>query len=106
MDKLLETLTEQYSLGKLTERERLEIVKAIGLNKGHWFKCPNGHYYCIGECGGATEEGKCPECHAIIGGTNHTLRADNTLAREMDGAEYAAWSQAANMANFNLDDLH
>ena len=44
-----------------------QIVKAIGLAKGHWFKCPNGHYYCIGECGDAMQEVKCPECGAKIG---------------------------------------
>ena len=51
------------------------------------------------------EEAKCPDCGARIGGTSHTLRADNELAREMDDAEYPAWSQAANLANFDLDDL-
>ena len=29
------------------------IIKAIGLNSGHWYECPNGHPYVIGECGGA-----------------------------------------------------
>jgi hypothetical protein len=29
------------------------ILKATGENKGHWYKCPNGHYYVIGDCGGA-----------------------------------------------------
>jgi hypothetical protein len=29
------------------------IIKAIGLSAGHWNKCPNGHLYVIGECGGA-----------------------------------------------------
>ena len=29
------------------------IVKAIGLGAGHWFECPNGHPYVVGECGGA-----------------------------------------------------
>ena len=50
-----------------------QIVKAIGLTKGHWFRCPNGHFYCISECGGAMEEAKCPEPCAMIGGQCHTL---------------------------------
>jgi hypothetical protein len=32
------------------------------------FECPNGHYYVIGECGGAMEKSKCPECKEEIGG--------------------------------------
>ena len=99
-------ISAEYSVDGLTESERIAIVKAIGLTKGHWFKCPNGHYYCIGECGGATEEGNCPDCGKRIGGQSHALRADNQFAPEMDGARYAAWSEAANnMDNFDLDHL-
>uniref|UniRef100_A0A1X7ULC4 RZ-type domain-containing protein n=1 Tax=Amphimedon queenslandica TaxID=400682 RepID=A0A1X7ULC4_AMPQE len=35
--------------------------------EGAWYKCPNGHFYAIGECGGATQVTKCPECGADIG---------------------------------------
>ena len=96
---------EQYKVNGLTEAERIEIVSAIGLTKGHWFKCPNGHFYCIGECGGAMQEARCPECGAKIGGQSHRLTEDNQLAPEMDGARHAAWSEAANLANFDLDNL-
>ena len=98
-------ISKKYKVEGLTEEERVEIVKAIGLSQGHWFKCPNGHFYCIGECGGAMEEAKCPECGARIGGQSHTLVADNQLAPEMDGAGHAAWSEAANLANFDLNNL-
>ena len=98
--ELIADFKKQYSIEGLTETERTQIVKAVNLSKGHWFKCPNGHFYCIGECGGATEEAKCPECGAGIGGTNHTLRSDNQLAPEMDGAQHAAWSTAADMENY------
>ena len=65
-----------------------------------------GHVYCIDHCGGATEEGTCPECGSTIGGTNHRLRDDNRLAGEMDGARHAAWSQFVNnMGNFDLNNL-
>ena len=64
--------------------------------------CFEGHIYCIGECGGATVESKCPECDSRIGGGGHRLREDNSLAPEMDGAPFAAWSQQANMANYQL----
>ena len=102
---LVTNFKTEYNLETFTEAQRIEIVKAIGLSKGHWFRCPNGHYYCIGECGGATEVGKCPECHADIGGTGHTLLAGNALAPEMDGAAHPAWSDQANMANYNFDNL-
>ena len=105
VSQLITGFEQKYKLEGLTQAERIEIVKAVGLSKGHWFRCPNGHYYCIGECGGATEVGKCPECHADIGGTGHTLLAGNALAPEMDGAAHPAWSDQANMANYNFDNL-
>jgi hypothetical protein len=89
----------------ISDIERKEIIKAMGLTQGHWFKCPNGHIYAIGECGGAMQEAKCNECGAQIGGGSHTLRSDNRVSGEMDGARFAAWSeQANNMANFEIDD--
>ncbi|NWV10824.1 ZNFX1 protein, partial [Ptilonorhynchus violaceus] len=85
----------------ISDAERVQIVSAIGCPRGHWFKCKNGHIYVIGECGGAMERSTCPECHEVIGGTNHTLESSNSLASEMDGATYAAWSDVANnMLNF------
>ena len=101
----IKTLCKKYQVLDLSEAERLEIVSAIGLSKGHWFKCPSGHFYCIGECGGAMEKAKCPECGVEIGGTQHTLLATNQLAPEMDGARHAAWSEATNMANFDPQEL-
>ena len=58
----------------------------MNLGTGHFFKCPNGHFYAIGECGGAMEKSKCPECGEVIGGGDHTLAAGNQLASEIDGA--------------------
>ncbi|XP_054701392.1 NFX1-type zinc finger-containing protein 1 isoform X2 [Grus americana] len=89
----------------LSEAERVQVVNAIGCPRGHWFKCKNGHIYVIGECGGAMERSKCPECHEVIGGTNHTLDSTNSLASEMDGATYPAWSETANNM-LNFEDLH
>ena len=83
-------LRKHYDLGGLTDIERLQIVKAIGLPKGHWYKCRNGHIYCIGECGGAMETSKCPDCKATIGGTNYILSAGNVHAPEMDGSRHPA----------------
>lgn len=85
----------------ISNEEREQVLQAMGLRQGHWFKCPNGHIYAIGDCGGAMQEAVCNECGARIGGGSHTLRSDNRLANEMDGARFAAWSEQANdMRNF------
>lgn len=86
----------------ITEEERRQVVAAVGLKRGHWFKCPNGHVYAIGECGGAMQQGTCNECGARIGGAQHRLLPGQSLATEMDGARHAAWSDAANLANYQL----
>lgn len=75
----------------ISDDERKMIVSAMKLDQGHWFKCPNGHVYAIGDCGGATVSRRCPDCNATIGGGSHRLAADNQLASEMDGAQHAAW---------------
>lgn len=67
------------------------IIKAMDLEKGHYYKCPNGHIYAIGECGGAMEESKCPDCGAKIGGRQHTLTEGNSHAGEFDGSSRPAW---------------
>ena len=84
----------------MTSEERKQILAAMDLSKGHWFKCPKGHIYAIGECGGAMQRSKCPECKAVIGGANHRLEEGNELAPEMDGAEHPAWSEQANVQNY------
>lgn len=89
----------------ISDEERVMIVRAMGLRQGHWYKCPNGHVYCIGECGGAMQESKCPHCGAKIGGRSHTLTDGNTVASEMDGAQFAAWSEGNNLGNFDLANL-
>ncbi|KAH0511027.1 NFX1-type zinc finger-containing protein 1 [Microtus ochrogaster] len=99
MDALKSTLP--CSCLGISEEERVQIVTALGVPRGHWFKCPNGHIYVITECGGAMQRGTCPECKEVIGGENHTLVRSNQLAPEMDGAQYPAWSDTANnLMNF------
>lgn len=46
--KTLEHLNNLPGLG-ITERERKAIVSALNLTKGHWYVCPNGHPYVIGD---------------------------------------------------------
>lgn len=81
---LVKEFSKEYGICELSEQERLMVVKAVGLKKGHWFRCSNGHYYCIGECGGAMETAKCPECGVVIGGQQHRLAEDNYRAPEME----------------------
>lgn len=99
---LIQELSKKYDVLGLSCEERLMVVKAVDLKGGHWFKCENGHMYCIGECGGAMEKSKCPECGATIGGQQHRLTEGNVHAPEMDGSSYPAWSEQANMANYEL----
>lgn len=99
----LKMLTRRYvQLQGVSEEEKEMIIKAIDSKPGSWYKCPNGHFYSIGECGGAMETSNCPECKAPIGGRHHQLLSDNAHAGEFDGSRHAAWSEAANMANYRL----
>ncbi|XP_069077151.1 NFX1-type zinc finger-containing protein 1-like [Pleurodeles waltl] len=56
---------------RLTEAERVMIVGAMNLGKGHWYSCPKGHLYTVGECGRPMQESSCPECGSAIGGQQH-----------------------------------
>ncbi len=80
----------QGGLG-ISLKEKDMILKTMGYSRGHWYKCPNGHIYCIDACGGAMEESYCPECKCKIGGTNHALLPTNSVATEMDGATQTAY---------------
>jgi hypothetical protein len=115
-DLILVVLLEKFQkalksvLRPLTKKEFDEIHKAMEVNfhsgykQGHWYECPNGHPYCITECGGAMEEAKCLECNCAIGGQNHALLGNNRVSN-LAGARYAAYSDAANMANYDIEDI-
>ncbi|EKM48985.1 uncharacterized protein PHACADRAFT_214556 [Phanerochaete carnosa HHB-10118-sp] len=69
----------------LSMQEREMIVKTFGFGyTGHFYNCPNGHPYTIGECGGAMETSTCPECGERIGGGGHRLLGSNTAAKEFE----------------------
>lgn len=62
------------------------IVDAMHVNDGydyigswsdHWYECPNGHPYFIGNCGQAMQTAKCVECGEEVGGSGHTLLSTN-----------------------------
>jgi hypothetical protein len=75
-------------LGTLTAEEKLEVYKAMTSEfrgSGHWYQCPNGHPYTIGDCGGAVITSRCPECGAVIGGSGHNLDQNNRRDNEFEG---------------------
>ncbi|KAH7335672.1 hypothetical protein B0J17DRAFT_667287 [Rhizoctonia solani] len=75
---------------EVTNEERGAILRAMmqgaGSDRlwhtGHFYQCPNGHPYVIGECGGAMQVSTCPECGAQIGGSHHQSLAGNTHASD------------------------
>jgi len=91
---------DQY---KKEQKERKEVIAAmaseLGARAGKWFQCPNGHPYAIGECGGATEISKCPDCGARVGGTGHKLLEDNRPNLEINGATATDWPTMDNRRN-------
>ena len=104
MQSRMGELSRKYGT-KLTEEERKMIIKAIRAKPGSWYKCPKGHPYQIGECGGAMEEAWCPDCGAAIGGNRHRLRDDNAHASEFDNSAQAAWSSGNDLANYDLQNI-
>ncbi|KAF9155352.1 hypothetical protein BG015_010198 [Linnemannia schmuckeri] len=74
--------------GTISKEEKMEIFRAVSEHmrgSGHWYQCPNGHPYAIGECGMAMEQARCPECGASIGGGEHALLQSNRRDLEMEG---------------------
>ena len=53
--KMLKNKIESWSELGVSLAERKEIMTAMNLGHGHWYQCPNGHVYAIGECGGAMQ---------------------------------------------------
>ncbi|KAI8646321.1 hypothetical protein BD408DRAFT_440282 [Parasitella parasitica] len=86
---------------QLTPHEREQIISAMNdetrlhaihnMVGGRWFVCQNQHPYYVGDCGGATEVSKCPECDAPIGGTQHKVVESNRFYGEFDGSDQPAW---------------
>ncbi|KAI6041099.1 hypothetical protein EDC04DRAFT_2893494 [Pisolithus marmoratus] len=94
----LDTFYEPMSL-----EERMEIIKAFNLGEvilstsfsltltigtavvaGHFYRCPNGHTFVIGDCGAAMQTSRCPECGEAIGGESCQLLASNSRATEYE----------------------
>ncbi|KAH7439976.1 hypothetical protein KP509_04G085400 [Ceratopteris richardii] len=85
--------------GKQTQADVVAVLmKEVG-GKGHWYKCPNGHYYVVGECGGPMQLSKCPDCQETVGGQNHKSAAGNTHS-SIDGSSHSAWSDRTGFGGF------
>jgi hypothetical protein len=52
----------------------------------NWYYCENGHPFTIGECSGAMELSRCPECGAAVGGQHHQTTAGVTRASDLENA--------------------
>ena len=51
-----------------------KILQSLGTT---WYKCPNGHFYVIGDCGQPMQNSRCPECGSQIGGIGHIPQSGN-----------------------------
>ncbi|KAJ0415311.1 P-loop containing nucleoside triphosphate hydrolase protein [Aspergillus carlsbadensis] len=71
----------------VTNEERMAVLAAMAgefRGTGHWYYCENGHPFTIGECGGAMELSRCPECGAAVGGQHHQTTAGVTRASDLE----------------------
>ncbi|PYI09577.1 P-loop containing nucleoside triphosphate hydrolase protein [Aspergillus sclerotiicarbonarius CBS 121057] len=74
----------------VSSEERRAVIAAMARElhgTGHWYYCPNGHPFTIGECGHAMQVSVCPECGAAVGGQHHQaltgVRHADDLEREL-----------------------
>jgi len=89
-------IREEMMAGNRVMREVIEVVtKDVG-GRGHWFQCPNGHYYVVGECGGPMQTSQCPDCRATVGGESHRPAEGNRHA-DIDGSSHPAWGNATGL---------
>ena len=54
--------------------QTIQMLKSLGTT---WYRCPNGNFYVVGECGGPMQSAICPECHERIGGQLHIPNQGN-----------------------------
>ncbi|XP_043084874.1 E3 ubiquitin-protein ligase rnf213-alpha-like isoform X2 [Puntigrus tetrazona] len=48
-----------------------QTIKGLDGRDVKWYTCPNGHPCVVDACGLPMESGRCIECNAVIGGTDH-----------------------------------
>jgi hypothetical protein len=75
-----------------TLRQIRDAMEASGqVARGAWYTCRNGHIYAIGDCGGAAQRARCPECGSPIGGEGHRVDESNRHADAFAGGTQEAW---------------
>lgn len=57
----------------IASEDKQMVLRYMGFQCGYWFKCANGHIYCMGECDDAMGRSMCPECEWVDGVENHSL---------------------------------
>ncbi|KAI0812709.1 P-loop containing nucleoside triphosphate hydrolase protein [Irpex lacteus] len=97
-EKLERALVNDTFYEPLSLREMEDIVKGLNFSHtGHFYKCPRGHTFVIGDCGGAMQQSSCPECGEAIGGYNHQLLGGNQRDADFEriateqGADRSPW---------------
>lgn len=79
-------LNKKIENAGLSEQEKMGIEKAMSLDPEnisggqHWYACPNGHRFYIGNCGQAMQTAVCNECGSGIGGGSGSLRSSNVAS--------------------------
>lgn len=59
---------------------RLALSTTEGSNQqGHWYKCRNGHYYYVGNCGQFNASSRCPDCKEVVGSGSTRILAPEML---------------------------
>ncbi|KAK6530407.1 hypothetical protein TWF694_003762 [Orbilia ellipsospora] len=95
VEKTIKSIQDPSYFAGVTDKEMKAIYEAMARElrgTGHWYTCPNGHPFTIGECGMAMQLGTCNECGAPIGGQNHQAVHGVRNDREIE----------TRMANLNL----
>ncbi|KAF3914466.1 hypothetical protein AA313_de0203493 [Arthrobotrys entomopaga] len=88
--KTIKSIEDLSYFAGVTDKEMKAIYEAMAREfsgTGHWYTCPNGHPFTIGECGRAMQLGTCNECGARIGGQHHQsvagVRNDHEIETRM-----------------------
>ncbi|KAL2830319.1 hypothetical protein BDW59DRAFT_178029 [Aspergillus cavernicola] len=71
----------------VSNEERMAVLAAMAQEfrgTGHWYYCENGHPFTIGECGGAMQLSRCPECGSPVGGQSHRTATGVTHAHDLE----------------------
>lgn len=74
------SMTSSASYEPVSPTELSMVIKTMGVGytttqgqRQHWYKCPKGHPFYVGDCGNPTEAGWCNECKVKIGSENGKL---------------------------------